>query len=129
MTRINLLKRKCITIDEFKSWLNELVANKKGALPDLNDWKNIKEMLDKVRSGTPASNNEDSVGYSILKSIDMNMYVSSQANTSPLCSFPEKDLKQLQKDMEYFTNKIASQVKIPKEYLLGSTTYKVKFGY
>ncbi len=52
MTRINLLKRKGITFDEFKAWVNQLIVDKKGALPDLNDWKEIKKMMDKVRTGS-----------------------------------------------------------------------------
>jgi hypothetical protein len=55
VTRINLLKRKgkkAMTIDEFKTWLTDLIANKKGALPDLNDWKTIKEKLDSVKAGS-----------------------------------------------------------------------------
>ena len=50
MTQINLLKRRKMTVDEFKTWLNQLITDKKGALPDLNDWKKIKETLDKVKS-------------------------------------------------------------------------------
>ena len=37
-----------ITLSEFKAWLAGLILGKKGALPDLEDWKQIKVMLDKV---------------------------------------------------------------------------------
>lgn len=37
------------TIHEFRTWLNQLVIDKKGALPDMNDWKAIRQELDKVR--------------------------------------------------------------------------------
>ena len=52
MTKIDLLKRqgtKKMTLEEFKSWLNQLIVDKKGVLPDLNDWKLIKKNLDSVR--------------------------------------------------------------------------------
>ena len=71
MTRINLLKRKkggAMTLDEFKTWLNKLIADKKGALPDLSDWKQIKENLDKVK--TTVQDDYDGSGYSILPHID-----------------------------------------------------------
>lgn len=55
MTKINLANRTGITIDEFKTWLNNLIIDKKGALPDLADWKDIKEMLDKVGKSTQES--------------------------------------------------------------------------
>lgn len=69
--RINLIKRSTVTIDEFRTWLYQLIQDKKGALPDLNDWKVIKEQLDKV--GTRRID-DDGSGYSILKSDD-NEYV------------------------------------------------------
>ncbi len=111
MTRINLLKRKRVTVDEFKAWLNQLIINKKGALPDLQDWKSIKEMLDKVHTGSSKSDDEDSVGYSILKSpgvsvfeTDISMYI------PPTClSF--------QKDLEYFQANLERALGLPKEYL------------
>lgn len=48
MVKINLLKHQGLSFEGFKSWLNQLIADKKGALPDLNDWKLIKEKLEKV---------------------------------------------------------------------------------
>lgn len=48
MIRINLLKHQGLSFEAFKAWLNQLITDKKGALPDLNDWKLIKEKLDKV---------------------------------------------------------------------------------
>lgn len=39
-----------ITLNEFKAWLVGLIRGKNGKLPDLEDWKLIKEMLDKVVS-------------------------------------------------------------------------------
>lgn len=67
MKKINLLNRKgkkAMTLAEFKTWLNNLVVSKKGALPDLTDWKNIKETLDKVRA-EPIQNDLDLSGYPI----------------------------------------------------------------
>ncbi len=64
--KINLSKDR-ITIDEFRTWLQQLIADKKGALPDLNDWKLIKEQLDKVASRPSDSNGP---GYSILDDDD-----------------------------------------------------------
>ncbi len=37
-----------ISLAEFKAWLAGLIRGKRGALPDLDDWKAIKETLDKV---------------------------------------------------------------------------------
>lgn len=39
-----------ISFDEFKRFMIELVQNKKGALPDLNDWKEIKKQMDRVNT-------------------------------------------------------------------------------
>lgn len=41
-------EKETITFLEFKAWLTGLVIGKKGALPDLEDWKKIKKELDKV---------------------------------------------------------------------------------
>lgn len=65
--KINLIKRQTITIDEFRTWLYQMIQDKKGALPDLDDWKMIKEQLDKV--GTRRID-DDGSGYSILQSDD-----------------------------------------------------------
>jgi len=37
-----------ITFIEFRTWLSGLIKQKHGALPDLDDWKQIKVMLDIV---------------------------------------------------------------------------------
>lgn len=37
-----------ITLNEFKAWLVGLIRGKNGKLPDFEDWKLIKEMLDKI---------------------------------------------------------------------------------
>jgi hypothetical protein len=39
-----------ITFREFKDWLNQLIASKRGALPNLDDWKLIKEKIDQVET-------------------------------------------------------------------------------
>jgi len=41
-----------ITINEFKAWLVGLIRGKNGDLPNLDDWKQIKTMLDKVQEET-----------------------------------------------------------------------------
>lgn len=41
-------EQETITFNEFKTWLLGLIQGKNGALPDLDDWKEIKLMLDKV---------------------------------------------------------------------------------
>lgn len=66
MPKINLIKRQTITIDEFRSWLHQLIQDKKGALPDLNDWKVIKNQLDKVDKRSTS----DETGYSIIQNDD-----------------------------------------------------------
>lgn len=43
-----MINKETITIKEFKAWLTGLVVGKGGALPDLDDWKMIKQMIDKV---------------------------------------------------------------------------------
>lgn len=45
---MNVELKEDITFDEFKAWLTGLIRGKGGALPDLDDWRNIKEMIDKV---------------------------------------------------------------------------------
>lgn len=42
------MDKETISFDEFRIWLTGLIQGKGGALPDLNDWKEIKRMLDKV---------------------------------------------------------------------------------
>lgn len=37
-----------ITFSEFEMWLQGLIEGKNGALPDFDDWKRIKEMMDRV---------------------------------------------------------------------------------
>jgi len=41
-------KQEEISLAEFKAWLAGLIRGKRGALPDLDDWKAIKDTLDKV---------------------------------------------------------------------------------
>lgn len=67
MPKINLIKRSTVTIDEFRSWLHQLIQDKKGALPDLDDWKLIKEHLDKVGKRVVQ---DDTTGYSICQGED-----------------------------------------------------------
>lgn len=40
--------QETITFAEFKAWLVGLIRGKNGAMPDLNDWVQIKSMMDKV---------------------------------------------------------------------------------
>lgn len=42
--------QETITLGEFKAWLIGLIRGKNNTLPDLEDWKIIKTMLDKVVS-------------------------------------------------------------------------------
>lgn len=42
------MNKETITFGEFRSWLTGLILGKRGALPDLDDWKEIKKMMDKV---------------------------------------------------------------------------------
>lgn len=41
-------EKETISLNEFKAWLVGLIRGKKGALPDLDDWKQIKAMIDKI---------------------------------------------------------------------------------
>lgn len=45
---MNVELKEDITFDEFKAWLTGLIRGKGGALPDLDDWRKIKDMIDKV---------------------------------------------------------------------------------
>lgn len=40
--------QETITLNEFKAWLVGLIRGKNGALPDLDDWNVIKNMIDKI---------------------------------------------------------------------------------
>ncbi|MDE1830608.1 MAG: hypothetical protein KGI25_09825 [Thaumarchaeota archaeon] len=75
MKKINLIKRQKITIDEFRSWLAQLIQDKKGALPDLDDWKLIKEQLDRV-SANPQQRDmfDDGSGYCICQDDEDGQY-------------------------------------------------------
>ena len=44
----NIEKCEEITFNEFRAWMTGLIRGKRGALPDLEDWKQIKIMMDKV---------------------------------------------------------------------------------
>jgi len=37
-----------ITFEEFSAWMVGMIRGKGGAIPDLDDWKEIKKMMDKV---------------------------------------------------------------------------------
>ena len=41
-------RRNTITFGEFKCWLRGLIEGKRGVIPDIEDWKRIKQMMDKV---------------------------------------------------------------------------------
>lgn len=128
-----------MTFDEFKAWLNKLVADKKGALPDLADWKKIKENLDNVRPDVI-----DPSGYSILSTYSERVLsgrygtgedtISPPTIPSPGVSIYETtndvwspedvinpaqylgyDMK-LFDDLEYFLNKTETLTAIPEWY-------------
>ena len=59
---MSLENQETITFSEFRAWLTGLIRGKNGVLPDLDDWKLIKEMMDKVSENpiiitTPAQPN------------------------------------------------------------------------
>lgn len=43
------MEEDTITIGEFKMWLSGFIQGKEGRIPDLEDWKEIKRMLDRVK--------------------------------------------------------------------------------
>lgn len=49
-----MLNQDSITFEQFKTWLTQLIVEKKGQVPDVNDWKQIKQMMDKVAPDTAA---------------------------------------------------------------------------
>jgi len=44
----NIENKEEITFNEFRAWMTGLIRGKRGSLPDLEDWKQIKVMMDKV---------------------------------------------------------------------------------
>lgn len=42
--------KETITFHEYQAWMTGLIVGKRGALPDLADWKMIKKMMDKVKA-------------------------------------------------------------------------------
>lgn len=48
MTEKNTENKEEISFNEFKAWLTGLIRGKRGQLPDVEDWKQIKVMMDKV---------------------------------------------------------------------------------
>lgn len=118
MKKINLLKRMPLSIDEFRAWLNQLIQDKKGALPDLNDWKLIKEQLDRVGSRRM---DDDGTGYSILRNDDME-YEPYDFNYTVdlldrLCDEAEMEYADgLYNDVNYFLNKPWISLPIPEWY-------------
>lgn len=56
MNNNSLEQEETITFTEFKAWLTGLVRGKGGALPDLEDWKQIKIMIDRVDEPQPEAN-------------------------------------------------------------------------
>jgi len=48
MTEKSTESKEEISFNEFKAWLTGLIRGKRGQLPDLEDWKQIKVMMDKV---------------------------------------------------------------------------------
>ena len=45
---MNIKSKEKISFDEFKAWVNGLLYGKGRAVPDADDWKEIKNMLEKV---------------------------------------------------------------------------------
>jgi hypothetical protein len=39
---------KNMSFNEFRAWLTGLILGKRGTIPDLDDWKEIKKMMDRV---------------------------------------------------------------------------------
>ena len=52
MTNKNIEEQENVTFDEFRAWLSGLIVGKRGALPDVDDWRKIKNMLDRVHPET-----------------------------------------------------------------------------
>ncbi len=48
MTGKNTETKTEITFNEYRAWLTGLIRGKRGCVPDLEDWKQIKHMMDKV---------------------------------------------------------------------------------
>lgn len=48
-----MINDETIDFKEFRAWLTGLIVGKRGALPDLDDWKQIKIMIDKVEEREP----------------------------------------------------------------------------
>ncbi len=135
MTKINLAKRSTLTVDEFRTWLNQLIQDKKGALPDLNDWKLIKEHLDKVGKQVDCRSEDSSAEYTGLDAEPYDLeFMIHLLNT--LCREIESEydtVKQLEhnsfpadimKEVAYFQKKIWESIAIPKSYMLNEKEYE-----
>ena len=46
---MNIENKEKITFSEFQAWLTGLIRGKNGAIPDLDDWRMIKTMMDRVQ--------------------------------------------------------------------------------
>lgn len=65
-----------MSLDQFKTWLAQLIVDKKGALPDFNDWKLIKQQLDRVK--TYDTVDFDLSGMNDMYTIDLKYWMESQ---------------------------------------------------
>lgn len=63
------MSKEKITVAEFKAWLEGLVFGKRGALPDLEDWKMIKQMVDRIKEQPVEDKSYPSVDWDLIKKI------------------------------------------------------------
>jgi hypothetical protein len=100
-----------MTLDEFKTWLNKLIVDKKGALPDLSDWKQIKENLDKVKA----------------EQYDLDL----SGFAEPVHDIGEEEYEisyigydsKLMEDLEYFHDKLSRALALPQDYMNFDVTF------
>ena len=80
-----------ITFNEFQAWLTGLIRGKGGSLPDVDDWKAIKSMMDKVATGyvpPPVPQKVEQKVWPVIDPYPNTTPTWPHPNTTPMYSYP-----------------------------------------
>lgn len=77
-----------ISVSEFKSFINELIREKGGALPDFNDWKQIKKKLDLLDDNSSSKDLDKIVIPSVWKHVTFFDHDDTQYDARLGCAQP-----------------------------------------
>jgi hypothetical protein len=130
MKKINLLNHQGLSFEGFKTWLNQLILDKKGALPDLNDWKEIKANLDRVSVPKEDKQNLSPkpkvwVDYTNIKKSDDRPYIPWMSSIEDeMCATIDDDMDMhmdLLEELEYYLDKVETGTSVPASYLINTT--------